>query len=110
MCNRYAPPRPDEIIERWRPRQMNVNYPPGPMFPRSAGPFIRAARDRADAGRELAVGQWTLVPWFAKSHTLGYSTNNARFESIGSKASFKQPWLRAMAQTPGVNSLSDSGR
>jgi len=73
MCNRYAPPRPDEIIERWRPRQMSVNYPQGPMFPRSAGPFIRAARDGADVGRELAVGQWTLVPWFAKSRTLGYA-------------------------------------
>jgi hypothetical protein len=34
------------------------------------------------------------MPWFAKSRTLGYSTNNARIESIESKASFKQPWLR----------------
>jgi putative SOS response-associated peptidase YedK len=33
-----------------------------------------------------------LVPWFAKTAKLTYSTNNARFEEIAAKASFKQSW------------------
>jgi putative SOS response-associated peptidase YedK len=40
------------------------------------------------------VGQWALVPWFAKSATLPYSTNNARYEELANKASYKLPWAR----------------
>ena len=94
MCNRYAPPRPEEVVRRWLPRQASVNFPPGPVFPRAQGPFIRAARDAAGPERELVVGQWALVPWFAKAAKLPYSTNNARFEELGAKASYRQPWAR----------------
>ena len=49
------------------------------VFPRAPGPFLRA--DRADRenplARELVIGQWGLVPWFAKTPKLTYSTNNA---------------------------------
>jgi putative SOS response-associated peptidase YedK len=34
----------------------------------------------------------SLVPWFAKTPRLSYSTNNARFEEITTKASFKNSW------------------
>lgn len=94
MCNRYAPPRPEDVTRRWLPRQAVVNFPPGPIFPRARGPFIRADRQSAEPQRELVVGQWALVPWFAKSATLPYSTNNARYEELSAKASYKQPWAR----------------
>ena len=94
MCNRYAPPRPEDVTRRWLPRQAVVNFPPGPVFPRARGPFIRADRQSAEPQRELVVGQWALVPWFAKSATLPYSTNNARYEELSAKASYKQPWAR----------------
>lgn len=35
-----------------------------------------------------------MIPWFAKAAKLPYSTNNARFEGIEAKASFKQSWAR----------------
>ena len=94
MCNRYAPPRPEDVTRQWLPRQAVVNFPPGPVFPRARGPFIRADRQSAEPQRELVVGQWALVPWFAKSATLPYSTNNARYEELSAKASYKQPWAR----------------
>ena len=94
MCNRYAPPRPEDVVQRWLPRQAQVNFPPGPVFPRGAGPFLRAARHGEAGERELVVGQWALVPGFAKSPKLPYSTNNARFEELGAKASYRQPWAR----------------
>ncbi len=62
------------------------------VFPRAPGPFIRRAADAPDQSRELVIGQWGLVPWFAKASKLTYSTNNARFEEIETKASFKHPW------------------
>jgi putative SOS response-associated peptidase YedK len=71
-----------------------VSFPPGPVFPRAPGPFIRAARHAAEPERELVVGQWALVPWFAKAARLPYSTNNARFEELSAKASYRQPWAR----------------
>jgi putative SOS response-associated peptidase YedK len=43
---------------------------------------------------ELAVGQWALIPWFAKSPKLSYSTNNCRWETAATAASFKQAWAR----------------
>ena len=60
-------------------------------FPRAPGPFIRRAADASDAQRELVIGQWALIPWFAKTAKLTYSTNSARFEEIETKASFKHP-------------------
>ena len=57
-----------------------------PVFPRAPGAFVRAARDEADAARELVLGQWGLTPWFAKTAKLSYSTSNARFEGIAAKA------------------------
>lgn len=41
----------------------------------------------------MIVGQWGLMPWFAETPKLTYSTNNARFEQIATKASYKQSWL-----------------
>jgi putative SOS response-associated peptidase YedK len=92
MCNRYASPRPEDVCQRWQPRQVSVNFPPGPLFPRAIGPLIRAASDGAAPSRELVVGQWALIPWFAKAPKLPYSTNNARFEGVTTAASYKHPW------------------
>ena len=64
------------------------------MFPRYQGPVIRAARDSAEPARELVVGQWALVPWFAKTPKLTYPTCNARSEELQDKASYKLPWAR----------------
>jgi putative SOS response-associated peptidase YedK len=62
------------------------------VFPRALGPFIRAQRDANEPQREQVIGKWGLVPWFAKTAKLSYSTNNARFEEITTKASLKHSW------------------
>lgn len=90
MCNRYTPPRAEELAERLG--RAVVNYPTGPIFPRSQGPFVRFDRDRSV---EIVVGQWGLVPWFAKTAKLTYQTNNARAEELAEKASYKLPWARS---------------
>ena len=67
----------------------------GEVFPRAQGPFVRAAREAPDASRELVVGQWGLVPWFATTPQLTCSTNHARAEELAAKATFKHPWAPA---------------
>ncbi len=63
-------------------------------LPARSWPFIRRRRDAAGYQRELAVGQWGLIPWFAKEPKLKYPTNNARSEELAEKASYKEPWKR----------------
>lgn len=94
MCNRYVSPSEAEIERVWRIGRRDPWRGEVEIFPRGAGAFIRASGKPPDRELDLVVGKWGLIPWFAKSPTLKYSTNNARFEEIATKASFKHAWLR----------------
>lgn len=92
MCNRYVSPEEAEFERFWHiGRDNQPRWWADGIFPRALGPFVRNA-GRAQE-RQLVVGQWGLIPWFAKTAKLTYSTNNARFEEVTSKASYKQSWL-----------------
>ena len=93
MCTRYVSPDSAAIERVWH---VGRGHPwrGAEVFPRAAGAFIRADRQTAEPSRELVIGQWGLIPWFAKEARLPYSTNNARSEELASKASYKQPWAR----------------
>jgi putative SOS response-associated peptidase YedK len=97
VCARYTPPRWDEMhaVHLTLPPE---NLPVGPVFPRGRGAFIRhvpaPAADTPESERELVVGQWALIPSFAKSAKLPYSTSNARWEGVPTAASYRQPWAR----------------
>ena len=90
MCNRYVSPEAGDMERYWH---VGARQPwrAAEVFPRAPGPFLRADREKP-LSRELVIGQWGLVPWFAKTAKLTYSTNNARFEEITTKASFKSSW------------------
>lgn len=92
MCNRYVSPE-QAVIERFFEIGRSRPLPPWPveLYPRAAGPFVRL-----DAGgrREIAVGRWGLIPHFAPSAELRYSTNNARSEELARKPSYRLPWAR----------------
>jgi len=92
MCNRYVSPEAGDIERFWHVGARHGGWRGGSVFPRAPGAFIRAARDSTEPARELVVGQWGLIPWFAKAAKLAYSTNNARFEELQSKASYRDPW------------------
>jgi putative SOS response-associated peptidase YedK len=93
MCTRYISPDEAAMERFWEIGRRNQPawWESAAVFPRAQGPFIRYGND-ADNGRELVIGQWGLIPWFAKSARLTYSTCNARFEEITAKASYKQSW------------------
>jgi putative SOS response-associated peptidase YedK len=91
MCTRYISPDAAAIERHWHVGRGDA-WRGLQLFPRSLGPFIRAARDATAPERELVLGQWGLIPWFAKTAKLTYATVNARFEEIAAKASYKDPW------------------
>jgi len=95
MCNRYTPPELLDIEREWAiGRQNPPRWWDDVLFPRGQGPFLRRERDDAGYSRELVVGTWGLIPWFAKEPCLKYPTNNARSEELAEKASYKHPWAR----------------
>ena len=93
MCTRYLSPDSAAIERMWRVGR-DSPWRGAEVFPRANGAFIRARRDIAEPARELVVGQWGLIPWFAREPKLPYSTNNARSEELAQKASYRQPWAR----------------
>lgn len=90
MCNRYVSPADADIERLWHLTKNQV-WPGGGVYPRAQGPFIRIGKS---GGAELVVGRWGLIPWFAKSAAISFATNNARFEEIRGKASYKEAWAR----------------
>ena len=106
MCTRYIAPEVGDIERQWQIGARNPAPWVRDLFPRYAGPFIRAVGHgtatatatatghATGAERELVVGQWSLVPWFAKTAKLSYPTANARSEELSAKASYKLPWAR----------------
>jgi putative SOS response-associated peptidase YedK len=93
MCNRYVSPGAGDIERFWHLGGRNP-WRGGGVYPRSPGPFVRAVRDAPERRRELVVGQWGLIPWFAKTPKPTFATNNARSEELSAKATFKLPWAR----------------
>ena len=95
MCTRYLTPSAAAIERFWqlRPGQMPPWDPVG-VFPRAPGPFIRRAVHETLPALEPVIGAWGLIPFFAKEPRVAYSTFNARFEEITTKASYEAPWAR----------------
>lgn len=94
MCTRYLTPHQQEVEDFWRVGAGQPLRWAHDLFPGYSGPFIRADRRSSEARRELVVGQWGLIPWFAKERKLRFLTVNARSEEVAAKASYRHPWAR----------------
>jgi len=97
MCNTYKPPADVKAIEQFwdiSNGRGNGRWWDDVLYPHGNGPFVRRAKGDAGFSRELVLGQWGLIPWFAKEAELKYPTNNARSEELTQKASYKDPWAR----------------
>ena len=93
MCNLYRPPDAQVIGRIFHLDTRGLLWPAS-VHPPSPGPFIRRAVDDSGYSRELVVGQWALIPPWAKEAKLKYSTNNARSEEIAEKASYRDAWAK----------------
>jgi putative SOS response-associated peptidase YedK len=93
VCTRYIPPETAATERFWnlgarQPWERVLTFSGG------RGPFVRAARHESEARRELVTGRFGLIPWFAESPQLKFSTMNARYEELAQKASYRDPWKR----------------
>ena len=93
MCNAYRPPEAAHVHRVFGLDTDGKSWPAS-VHPRTQGPFIRRSKDDPGFSLELAVGQWALIPPWAKEPKLKFSTNTARSEELADKASFKDVWKR----------------
>jgi len=56
--------------------------------------FVAAVRERAGAGRRVALLYWGLVPYWADDKTIGARMINARCETLKDKAAFRSAYRR----------------
>lgn len=103
MCSHYQVERELEYmsrrfgitmsIEEWRRQR-------GDIWPGYNALMIRRPReagvgDESVPEREGVIGQFGLLPHWAKDTKLGRSTYNARSETVASKPAFRDAWKRA---------------
>lgn len=87
MCGRFAFYSPSEATAALF--GVNSSIAIEPRYNIAPTQSIAAIRDSADAGRELAMFRWGLVPFWAKDPTIGNRMINARAETVAEKPSFR---------------------
>jgi len=90
MCGRFALKNPRALKAAFDLADMPELAPRYNIAPSQDIPIIRA-----DAGgRHLVLAHWGLIPSWAQSADSGYSTINARAETVDTKPSFRAPFKR----------------
>ena len=95
MCANYHPVTArDRLLQFFGVERPADVEPPEQAFPLSLAPFILRAEHRVELERELQLGQFGLLPFWAKDIAFGRRTYNARSETAAEKPSFKDAWAR----------------
>ena len=68
------------------------------VAPQTFQPVIRLSRDSGE--RELALMRWGLIPWWAKDGKIGFSTINAKAETLSASPAFREAFQRRRCFVP----------
>jgi putative SOS response-associated peptidase YedK len=91
MCSNYRAPSDMDRMQRFFAIALDQPPPQAETWPLYRAPVVRRADD---GGREAVLGQFGLLPHWAKDASLGRSTYNARSETAAAKPSFRDAWRR----------------
>lgn len=109
MCTRYVFTDPAEAVRSWFriTADDTPNWPPNyNVAPTHIMPIVRPTGDN---GREIAMLEWGLVPWFSKDGTREWSTFNARSETVRTSATYKGPFANKRCIVPATGYIEFSG-
>jgi putative SOS response-associated peptidase YedK len=87
MCGRFAFYSPSEAAAALFGVSASVEVQP--RFNIAPTQFIAAIRNGEEAGRELVMLRWGLVPFWAKDPSVGNRMINARAETVAEKPSYR---------------------
>lgn len=107
MCGRYASDLPPETIRKlWEIHRGFPNFPANyNAAPTQKLPIVRETAE----GRELAILEWGLIPFFSKTGKSEYSTINARAETVREKPTFRGPFKSRRCIVPASGYLEWTG-
>src|SRR5271170_2269120 len=100
MCGRYARRSDKQRIAE----AMAAGVPPfeiAPSFnvaPQTFQPVVRLNRDTGE--REIVMMRWGLIPFWSKDQKIGYSTINAKAETITKNAAFREAIVHRRCLVP----------
>lgn len=100
MCSHYQTPMHQLLQETWPDAAIPGDWDRPDMWPGYAGPFIRrppeaGAGDDAVPPLQVEVGNFGLIPHWAKDDGIAKRTYNARSETVAEKPAFRDAWKRA---------------
>jgi putative SOS response-associated peptidase YedK len=104
MCGRYGRRADKQRIAEWM-QTHNTNVfedtylaPSYNVAPQSMQPVVRL--DRETGERELTIMRWGLIPYWSKESKIGYSTTNAKAETITTSPAFREAMKRRRCLVP----------
>lgn len=103
MCGRYGRRADKQRIAEWmQTHSTNVfdeTYlaPSYNVAPTDSQPIVRLDRD---GQRELTLMRWGLVPYWAKDSKIGFSTINAKSETVTTSPAFRESMKRRRCLVP----------
>lgn len=90
MCGRFSLKNPKALKATFDLKEMPDLQPRYNISPSQDIAIIRANT----SGRHLSLAHWGLIPSWAKEADSGYSTINARAETVDTKPTFRAPFKR----------------
>lgn len=104
MCGRYGRRADKQRIAEWMQAHSTSVFeesyfaPSFNVAPQSYQPIVRL--DRETGQRELTVMRWGLVPFWAKDTKIGFSTINAKAETVATSPAFREAMKRRRCLVP----------
>jgi putative SOS response-associated peptidase YedK len=100
MCGRYYNrAEKQRIAEAMHTKVPRYNIAPSyNIAPQTFQPVVRLNHETGE--RELTLMRWGLIPYWSKDEKIGYSTINARAESVTTNASFREAIKRRRCLVP----------
>jgi putative SOS response-associated peptidase YedK len=101
MCGRYGRRADKQRIAEWMETHNTNVFDEsdelyfGPSFnvaPQSKQPVVRL--DSETGQRQLTIMRWGFVPFWSKDGKAGFSTINAKAETVASSPMFRDAWKR----------------
>jgi putative SOS response-associated peptidase YedK len=76
-----------------------AEFPPSyNVAPQTFQPVVRLNRDTGE--REVVLMRWGLIPYWSKEAKIGYSTINAKAETVATSSSFRESMKRRRCLVP----------
>lgn len=106
MCGRYTLSNPGDLFEEElgtllsEDQELPEIEPLYNICPTDSSPIIRTNSRSHDHGNELVMARWGLVPWWAKTPSIGARHINARAETVAASRVFGKAFEKRRCLVP----------